>query len=123
MKATTLNVWGGLKQFEGLMVALLAGWSVVADLLSQIGTPVRVVTAAAAALALLALIVQDIITASDTSGGLPAFLMAIVGAWAIISSNLGDLGVPVKVVTVAGAGLALVAFVLQQGVAINVVSK
>ncbi|MDE2105971.1 MAG: hypothetical protein KGL39_52600 [Patescibacteria group bacterium] len=113
------GLWAQAKQIEAFLVIVLSVWSMIADLLGEIGTPVRIVSAAAAAVALVALILQDAILA-QTSGGLPAFLTAVLGGWSIISANLGDLGVPVKVVTIAGSAVAIAALIIQKSVATKV---
>jgi hypothetical protein len=46
--------------------------------------------------------------------------VAVVTAWAVVASLLGQVGVPVKVTAVIGAGLAVVALIVQRGVAAKV---
>jgi hypothetical protein len=46
-----------------------------------------------------------------------AFLTAISLAWAIVSANLEQIGVPVKVVSIAAAGVALLAFLIGDAIA------
>lgn len=46
-----------------------------------------------------------------------AFLTAATVAWAIVAANLEQIGVQVKVVSIAAGGLALVAFLIGDAVA------
>jgi hypothetical protein len=45
-----------------------------------------------------------------------AFLTAVMIAWAVVAANLEQFGVPVKVVSIAAAGVALLAFLIGDAV-------
>ena len=119
LKLTAIAVWSDLRRLEVFLVGFLNAWAIVAAFMHSIGVPAQVASAAAAALGLVALLLQYALTAS-TSGGVPAFLVAVVTAWAVVASLLGQVGVPVKVTAVIGAGLAVVALIVQRGVAAKV---
>jgi hypothetical protein len=45
-----------------------------------------------------------------------AFLTALMIAWGVVAANLKQFGVPVKVVSIAAAGLALLAFLIGDAI-------
>ncbi len=47
---------------------------------------------------------------------LKGFLTAIALAWGIVAANLSQIGVPVKVVSIGAAGVALLAFLIGDAI-------
>jgi hypothetical protein len=115
LRLSVATIWSDLTTVYGFLVLLLAAQAVVVSLLSGVGVPVKVGDIAVAAASLVALIIKDAITAR-TNGGLAGFLMAIAAAWALVATYLGQIGVPVKITTYIGAGLALAAFIVKEAI-------
>ncbi len=58
------NLRKDLTQIEAVLAAVLTAWSIVAANLTQIGAPVKVVSAAGAALAVVSLVLGKAISSS-----------------------------------------------------------
>jgi hypothetical protein len=116
LRLSIATVWADLSTIYGFLVLLLAAQAVIVSLLSGVGVPVKVADIAVAAASLVALILKDAI-AARSNGGLAAFLVAIAAAWAVVGTYLNQIGVPVKIATYIGAGVALAAFIVKEAIA------
>lgn len=112
MTALRAQIARDLKSAEGALCTLLQAWAIVAAQLPSLGVSAKVVSGAAAALALASLCVKAGLTAD--SYGLETALLSIQGSWSVVGANLGQVGAPLKVVNLAGTGLALAVFCLQR---------
>lgn len=115
-------VWSQLKRIEVFLVGVLNAWNIVAELLPQVGVPVRVVSIIAAALSIAALLLQDAV-AAQLGGGIVSFLVAVSTSWSIIAANLTQIGATEKIVTAVGATIALLAFIAQKAWVTNQLVK
>jgi hypothetical protein len=115
--ALRLQIARDLKSAEGALCVVLQVWAIVAAQLPGLGMSVKVVSGAAAALALASLCVKAAATAD--SYGLETALLSVQGSWAVVGANLGQVGVSLKVVNLAGTGLALAVFCLQRAVQVR----
>ena len=116
MTALRLQIARDLKSAEGALCVVLQVWAIVAAQLPELGVSVKVVSGAAAALALASLCLKAALTAD--SYGLETALLSVQGSWAVVGANLG-VGVPLKVVNLAGTGLALAVFCLQRALQVR----
>ncbi len=112
VRVSAARVWSELSSVEAALVALVNVWAVIASLLSQVGMPVKVVSVAGAALALIAYCIKQALTAQ--TAGLAGVLVAVQLSWSVAASLLTQVGTPVKIVASAGALVALAALVIQR---------